>query len=399
MVELVRQRALADLRADGAFAETLSALTDWCDGFVASLVAPDARRGRGIGHREAALLSIDRANVEAGVRAAITIGNVPTALAVVSRLGSHWAMTNPRTNVGLVEEVLGSLQGDEPAQYVNAARLAAGQVAGRAHKPEVLEHLCVARDDARSLGHEGDALVAEYLLLRYTSGLVGSFDDSIERANAIGDPVLTGHLLEGKAQHGYLNGIAIAELLPWLWEAERIGRAVDAELLGTVLVNIANRLLDLDHTTDEVTSREVVEPFATEASQLAAKATSTFELCDLLLLDLRIEFRFGDTRAAYRSALAALQAMISRECTIAVAAAVLYAGTLARRDDRLAAPQHEHVRTLMATAAGYRNRRPGGSRVVNDNFPDFIGVVDYALTDDDVFDAAKHMIPVIAALL
>lgn len=301
----------------------------------------------------------------------------------------------------MVDDVLAAVQGGEDEHLLSGAHLAAGMLCVRTHDPHCIDHLVEAKERFRAGGHDHDAMLAEYWLLRASSGRIGSFDDVIERAERAGDRRLVGFLLEGKARHAYFGGTPIVELMPWLLEAERLGRATDPELTGTALISIANRRLDLDHLAGGGMDRSEVEPLSLEAAEIATTASTTYELCEVLLLDHRIEQRYGSLTAARATAIGVLDAVLARTCVIAGSTALLYSVALVRRFDP-AAVSPEQLQTATAierVAASYLNDRPGRrSRSLADNFPAIATVDDPGADDESVLVAATSMAELLRAI-
>lgn len=405
IVELVRHRALDELRLTARYDEALAGFASWTVRFVRTLAPIGTERRNGLYRLEAAQLSAERHNVDAGIQAALGANRTEIALEVVERLGWHWAMTSAVSKRELIASVFAAIRESDDGSLVSEAHLSAGVVYARAHDLRALDHLTIARNSFSSAGNERGALECEFWLLTFSAGLVGSFDECIARAKTIGDWVLVGYLLEGKAQRQYLDGGPIPPQLALLSEAETIAAAFDPQLLARVLISVANRLLDLDRLGLAATTYDVVGSYMNRANRLAVSAGSTFDLCELLLLDLRIEVRFGTRTAGKQAALAALDGMIAREGAIAATAAILYSGELLGYEALRSEQPGDHGRaddivSLMRVAAGRRNNRPGNvSRVVADNFPEFATVLDASLTDNDVFAAATKMRDLVAEAL
>jgi predicted ATPase len=397
MLEPVRQHAHGRL-LDGPHRDGLDrAVTAWGLALVRS-VRPDGSAERGGLAREMAdRTALERTNIEVAVRAALRIGQTEAALEIVDGLGLHWAMTSAHSAQPLVDEVLAHVEGGEDEHLVAGAILAAGMVAVRAHDPRCIDYLRDAHERFVAAGHHRDAIFTEYWLLRGSFGLIGSFDESLNRARDLGDQRLIGYLLEGKARHAYLNGEPIADLLPWLVESEQIGRATDPELAGLALISIANRRLDLDRLGAGQLELAEVKPLAEEAAQIAATATTSFDLCEVLLLDLRIEHRFGSPATARAAALGVLQATVARDGTVAAAVAMLYAADLVLRSaPRVSAEQATTATEAQRIAACYANDRPGGrSRILVDNFPSLVDESDPSIDDEAVLRAALSLIEVL----
>ncbi len=401
MLEPVRQRSDERLRVDVSHSATMSRLVAWCLDVVRSARPPGGDIRAGVRRTAAEQLDVERTNIEAAVRTALVLGDVDAALEIVDRLGVHWAMTSPQGWKPVVDEVLAAVQGDEDEHLLSGAHLAAGMLGVRTHDPRCIEHLVEAEARFRAGGHDHDAMFTEYWLLRASNGRAGSFDDVIERAERSGDHRLVGYLLEGKARHAYFNGTPIAELMPWLLEAERLGRATDPELTGTALISIANRRLDLDHLAGGGMDRSEVEPLAFEAAEIATTASTTYELCEVLLLDHRIEQRYGSLTAARSTAIGVLESVLARTCVIAASTALMYSVALVRRFDPAAvSPEQLQTATAIERVAGsYLNDRPGRrSRFLADNFPAIVTVDDSGVDDESVLAAASSMIELLHAI-
>ena len=166
------------------------------------------------------------------------------------------------------------------------------------------------------------------------------------------------------------------------------------------LVNLANRRLDLDRAGDRPVDRSEVGSMAGEAARVAATATTRYDLCELLLLDFRIEHHFGNPASARSAALGVLRATVARDCTVAASIATLYAADLVARFDPPVAPAHlATVTEAQRIAAAYANDRPGGrSRLLVDNFPALVDTVDPEVDDDAVLRAASGVVDILEAL-